>query len=98
MLKTELLNHLQSGLSQLKNKQIQVTGFKQVFGGDINTTYTITSNEDKYFIKLNTITFTDMLQKEKEGLLLLRSASNRLKIPEPLLQGTFKQQSFLLIE
>jgi fructosamine-3-kinase len=97
-LNISLLNYLQSELSLIKNKPVQVTSYSQVFGGDINTTYIIATNEDKYFIKLNTIAFDDMLQKEKDGLLLLRSAKTLLKIPEPILQGTSEQQSFLLME
>jgi fructosamine-3-kinase len=97
-LKTAFLNYLQSELNQIKDKPVQVTNCSQVFGGDINTTYVLFTEEDKYFIKLNVIAFDDMLQKEKEGLLLLRSANTLLKIPEPILQGTFEQQSFLLIE
>ena len=97
-MKTELLYHLQSELCQIKNKPVQITGYKQVFGGDINTTYILTTHDENYFIKLNTIAFTDMLQKEKDGLLLLRSAGTCLKIPEPLVHGTFGQQGFLLME
>jgi fructosamine-3-kinase len=97
-LKTEFLHHLQSELSLIKNKSVQITGFKQVFGDDINTTYTVTTNEERYFIKLNITNYTDIFQKEMDGLLLLRSAGTCLKIPEPILNGTFGQQSFLLME
>ena len=97
-MKTEFLNYLQSELSRIKNKRIQITSTSQVFGGDINTTYTVTTNEEDYFIKLNTIAFIDMFKKEKDGLLLLRSAGTCLKIPEPILQDTFEQHCFLLME
>jgi fructosamine-3-kinase len=97
-LKTVFLNYLQTELGHIKNKPVQVTNYSQVFGGDINSTYVLSTNEDNYFIKLNTIAFDDMLKKERDGLLLLRTANTPLKIPEPKLQGTFEQQSFLLME
>ena len=98
ILKISLLNYLQTELSQIKSNPIKVTSYSQVFGGDINTTYVLSTKEDKYFIKLNAMAFDDMLQKERDGLLLLRSANTPLKIPEPILQGIFEQQSFLLME
>ncbi len=98
VLKTAFLKYLQSELSQVKSKPIIVINYSPVFGGDINTTYVLSTNEDKYFIKLNATAFDDMLQREKDGLLLLRSANTTLKIPEPILQGNFAQQSFLLME
>lgn len=97
-MKTELLLHLQSELNHIKNKTIVFTNYREVFGGDINRTYVITTNEENYFVKLNAIALADVLQKEKDGLQLLRSSNTSLKIPEPMLRGTYQQQSYLLME
>lgn len=97
-MKAQLLQHLQSELGHITGHPVQVISYQQAFGGDINTTYVLTTNKEKYFLKLNALAFTDMFQKEKDGLLLLRSADTCLKIPEPILYGTHEQHSFLLME
>jgi len=97
-LKATLLQYIQSELGRIQNKSVQITACQQVLGGDINSTYVITTNEANYFVKLNTIAFAGMLQKEKEELQLLRTANTILKIPEPILHGTCQEQSFLLME
>ncbi len=97
-LQDTFLHHLQSALSRTKNKTVQITGCHPVPGGDINTTYLLTSGEENYFVKTNTDAWSNMLLKEKEGLVLLRAAKTSLAIPEPLLHGTCEGQSYLLME
>jgi len=97
-LNAEFLSHLQSELSRIKNKTTAFTNYREVFGGDINTAYIVNSHEETFFVKLNDIAFADMLQKEGDGLKLLRAANTNLKIPEPILHGTYKQQGYLLME
>lgn len=105
VLEKQFLHHLQSVLSQATNKQVKITNSRRVSGGDIrvsggdiNTTYVVDANDEKYFVKVNTIAFANMLLKEKAGLLRLRAANSNLKIPEPILHGTFAGQSFLAVE
>ncbi|WP_170971172.1 fructosamine kinase family protein [Ilyomonas limi] len=97
-MKAALLQHFQSELSCILNKTVLITASHQVFGGDINATYLLTTNTENFFVKLNTIAAAGMLLKERDGLQLLRIANTSLTIPQPIVYGTYGQQSFLLME
>lgn len=89
--------HLQQQLSELFNTDFKIKENRQVFGGDINTTYIITTNQEQYFVKCNNSASTEMFAKEYNGLQLLRSKSN-LQIPEPFLYGEHNSTSYLAME
>ncbi len=84
-------------LSRLSGKDAKINSYRQVCGGDINTTYIIDTNEKKYFLKINNVNGSDMFQKEYNGLMLLRNKT-RLKIPEPLGCVASEQNCYLIME
>lgn len=92
------LQHIQQQLSEFFHNNFVITASRQVFGGDINTTYIITANDNRYFIKCNNQPAApDMFQKEYNGLQLLKEKSN-LQIPEPSVCGQFNNTAYLMME
>ena len=91
------LRHLQQQLSEELAQNIVITDSRQVFGGDVNTTYILTAGSNQYFLKCNHSARPDMFQKEYNGLQLLKSKS-RLQIPVPLTYGQFNDTSYLVME
>lgn len=70
---------------------------KPVGGGCINNTLKLTTNENSYFLKWNSLDQLDMFICESQGLSLLKNSSS-LKIPNVIGHGTWKDRSFLLLE
>jgi fructosamine-3-kinase len=94
----DFLVHIQQLLSQHFAKEIAILHWQQVFGGDINQTFVLTDNLNrKFFLKLNSIAQKDMFEKEFNGLRLLRT-TNSLFVPPPVLQGSFHDSIFLVME
>jgi fructosamine-3-kinase len=97
-MENNFLIHLQHLLSQQYAEEMIIHHWQQVFGGDINQTFVITVNQHhKFFLKLNTASEKDMFEKEFTGLQLLRT-TNSLIIPAPVLQGSFHNSIFLVME
>jgi fructosamine-3-kinase len=83
-----LIDHIAQQLSTHFNKSIQIKSHRQVFGGDINQTYHLQTNIGSFFLKLNDGRLNDMFEKEFTGLALLYQTKT-IKIPEPVLYGSF---------
>ncbi len=91
------IKHIETRLSAQTEKNVHVSGIKQVFGGDINVTCMITSKEGNYFIKTNNALHADMYEKEFAALKLLYH-THTLKIPQPIFSGVYEANSYLLME
>lgn len=78
-------------------KEISIRECKSVYGGDINTTHIIVTNEGKFFIKQSSFSTLDMFEKEYNGLCLLHLKSE-LKIPKPIVHGRIQNTNFLVME
>ena len=90
-----MLNQL---LSKAFDKDITVTSSGIVTGGSINKTHWVETNEGKYFVKLNdAAVYPQMLEKEAEGLQILRN-TNSVKVPNVLASGVFENQQFLVLD
>lgn len=90
--------HIEKHLQSLSNKKIKILDFISVHGGDINQCYKINTNEGFLFIKLNDAdSYPGMFEAEAEGLNLLRNNSN-FAIPKVLINGVYKNKSYLLLE
>lgn len=77
---------------------INVLQIKPVSGGDINKSYCIVSDREKYFIKLNfSKNYPGLFKAEALGLKKL-SVSNYLGIPTVLKTGEIGDQQYLLME
>lgn len=91
------LKHLGEQLSQFLGKELKLVDVQRTYGGDINAAFVITTGEGNFFIKQNKASLADMFVKEYNGLKCLKEASI-LKIPQPLLYGTFGNDSYLVME
>ncbi len=92
-----LFKHLQEQLSILFGKDIKITDGQRVYGGDINTAFVIITNEGSFFVKQNKASLADMFSKEYNGLKCLKENAV-LKVPQPLLCGTFGNNAYLVME
>ena len=93
----ELYNHIAQQLSAHFNQSIQIQNQMQVFGGDINKTFHLQTNLGSFFLKLNKGSLNDMFPKEFEGLQLLHQ-TNTIHVPQPILYGSFENDTFLITE
>ena len=66
-------------------------------GGCINETYIVQMDNQRWFVKLNSVDKLDMFEAEMEGLLILNSA-HALRVPEPLICGSTDTHSYLIME
>lgn len=78
-------------------RDVQVTEYRLLQGGSINTAVQVHTNEGKYFIKYNTRNHEGMFETEAKGLNLLREA-NVLRVPEVLNWGRRDGQDYLILE
>ena len=92
-----LFSEIAQQLSKHLNQSINITNYKQLFGGDINQTFHLQTNIGSFFIKINEDSLKDMFEKEFSGLQLLHQTKT-IKIPEPVLYGSFNNQIFLVTE
>lgn len=69
-----------------------------VGGGDINDSYRLEGHDGFcYFLKLNDARHRALFVAEAAGLETI-AATNTLRVPQPVAQGCFDQQCFLLLE
>ena len=94
---TEFQKYLSLQLKTHFNQTIQIQVEQQVFGGDINQTFQLQTNLGSFFLKLNDGSLKDMFEKEFAGLQLLHQTKT-IKIPAPVLHGTFENKIFLITE
>ena len=88
----KLFNYLSEQLS------FELKSSSSLSGGDISDTHKLSTSLGDLVIKRNDANLNLMLKREAEGLQLLRENTDFIRIPEVLLQGTFEQDSFLVIE
>src|SRR4030095_3271479 len=84
-------------LSKHFNQNVEIKNVREVFGGDINQTFELHTNVSILFLKINGDHFADMFEKEFEGLNLLHKTKT-IRVPEPVLHGSFENQIFLVTE
>jgi protein-ribulosamine 3-kinase len=88
-----IINHIQQITGQLMTNISQ----SSVSGGGINAAYHLMSDEQSYFIKLNTPEREFMFEAEAQGLNEL-AATQCLRIPHVICHGTTAQNSYLVLE
>lgn len=93
----KIFDKITNRLSRLSSQNLSYENARQVYGGDINSTFILETTAGNFFIKLNRAAYQDMFQKEYEGLNLLASA-NSVKVPQPILHGNSGDQIFLVME
>lgn len=93
----ELTDYIAHKLSDHFQQHIEVKKLQQVFGGDINQTFRLQTNSGSFFLKLNDGVLKDIFEKEFDGLSLLYS-TNTIRIPKPVLHGSFENNILLITE
>lgn len=68
----------------------------RVPGGDINECYMISDGEQRYFVKTNSREFLTKFEIEAESIRIMRE-SNTLFVPEVILTGKSKHNSFIIL-
>src|SRR4051812_17533994 len=75
-----------------------VTRHAALQGGDINECFCIDTATTRYFLKLNdAVVYPGMFEQEAAGLAALRHNGN-LVIPKVVMQGTFADKQWLLLQ
>ncbi|HEY2725672.1 MAG TPA: fructosamine kinase family protein [Parafilimonas sp.] len=92
-----LYDYIAQQLSKHFNQAANIVNCKQIFGGDINQTFHLQTDIGSFFLKLNDGSLQDIFEKEFYGLQLLHQ-TKAIKIPVPVLHGSFNNQIFLVTE
>lgn len=93
---TPFFNYIRQQLSVHLNQPVEIKSEIQVFGGDINQTFQLETSIGSFFLKLNDISLKDMFEQEFAGLQLLHQTKT-LKIPAPVLYGSFEDKFISLL-
>jgi fructosamine-3-kinase len=90
--------HLQEKFSQFFQTDVQINNISPAHGGDINQCFILDTTAGQYFIKINAALFgRDFFEKEARGLMALLETGT-LKTPQPLFDGKFHQEIYLVME
>ncbi|MDV7186583.1 fructosamine kinase family protein [Lutibacter sp. TH_r2] len=93
-------SNLKDFIENSLNKQLQTKSnfnWKAIGGGSINNTYQVLSNTHLFFVKVNTTTvFENGFKEEVLGLQFLNK--HKALIPNIILDGTFQNQAYLVLE
>src|SRR3954467_1012467 len=97
MLQKKFLEKLSAQLSSNLENNIVIEKVQQVYGGDINETYVVSTSAGNYFLKVNSHIPGDTFKKEFNGLQTLRQ-SKAIHIPQPILCGSYNATIFFVME
>ncbi|MEM6642003.1 MAG: fructosamine kinase family protein [Bacteroidota bacterium] len=75
----------------------KLKNYNNVGGGCINNAFRLNTNHDSYFVKWNSKDRNDLFKAEKQGLAVLKDAS-QIKVPDILGSGVVKDKSYLLLK
>lgn len=90
--------HLQAVLSAAKGTVVEIKDAKPLSGGDISSAFMLTTNGDRYFMKLNSKSaYPLMFERESEGLAAIRQTQT-VAVPQEILHGTFDDYAFLILD
>lgn len=87
---------LQTILIEQAGSSVVIKTLTTVSGGDINDAYKIDTNRGSFFIKLNSLKYPELFNKEAEGLNLLITGD--VRVPEIIDTGILNNLQYLLLE
>lgn len=91
------IEHLQAVLFAAKGTVLEIKNAKPVSGGDISSAFLLTTNCDRYFMKLNSRSaYPLMFERESEGLAAIRKTQT-VAVPQEIVHGTFEDDAFLIL-
>ncbi len=98
MLPDELKINVESALSMKYRHKVQISEALVTGGGCINETYTLKTNENRFFIKFNSAAaFPGMFETEAVDLKIL-AQTRTIDTPEVICTGSTVDYAFLLLE
>jgi protein-ribulosamine 3-kinase len=97
MTDTKTFNVIADEISAAIKRPFEIKTTKSIAGGDINRTFLLQGETQRYFVKLNQPERLDMFKAECAGLHAL-AQTKTVKIPQPILYGQTETASFLVLE
>lgn len=98
MLDSDFASAIGQAIANSRGQRFLIRRSRDVGGGCINRAFAIDDSERCYFVKVNdTPACAGMLRAEADGLREL-AASNSVRVPEPLCDGSFNGHSYLVME
>jgi protein-ribulosamine 3-kinase len=96
--KQKLFPQLSAAIHEATHRPFEVCGATAVGGGSINEAFRLEGTDgERYFLKLNDAKHHPMFVAEAAGLDAI-TASNTLRVPQPVAHGIAGAQSFLVLE
>jgi len=97
MVNTSNWQYIAKQIEQTVNHPFNIVDIQAVSGGCINSAYLLQDKNKSYFIKLNQSELSAMFEAEFAGLKEI-AQTNTIKVPLPILTGTFSDKAFLVLE
>ena len=88
---------IDNAISESQRELFTTETREMLSGGDINQAYCLSNKQNKYFVKINTVTCESMFLAESQGLNALDS-TNSFRIPKIITQGVFEDKAYLVLE
>lgn len=89
--------HIAQTISETTGKNFHLANQQAMGGGCINESNRISDGERSFFVKTNSSAHGDMFEAESEALQEL-AAAGVIKVPQPICNGIFQQQCYLVLE
>lgn len=97
-MRQKLFHHLSSIIHNATHRPFEICGATAIGGGSINEAFRLEgTNGECYFLKLNDARHYPMFEAEAAGLDAL-TATNTVRVPQPITHGIAGDQSFLVLE
>jgi fructosamine-3-kinase len=93
----DIWQHLEQQIEQASGRRFHIRNNRSVGGGCINSAFKVTDNEQSYFIKTNSASYTYMFEAEAEALHEM-AASGTVRVPKPVCHGRFGGQCYVVME
>lgn len=88
---------IETAISEHLGRPYSIKSKSSVGGGCINSAFRIKSEDQEYFLKLNSADKLEMFVAEAEGLQELAN-TKAIHVPEPICYGTTNGQAFIVME
>ncbi len=84
-------------ITKATGKEFAIADTQSVSGGCINQGYKVSSDDTKYFVKLNNASQVEMFAAEALGLKQMYATST-ITVPKPICWGTAGNSSYIVLE
>jgi len=95
--KMNIWQEIDNAISESQRGLFTTETREMLSGGDINQAYCLSNKQNKYFVKVNTVTCERMFLAESQGLNAL-DLTNSFRIPKIITHGVFEDKAYLVLE